>query len=165
MAKKKAKKEPTDDLEEDLSDLEDNEIEIALPKIDKKIEKEAKEISFDIDDSSEEDYDEEFELEDEEKPEILDYKYVKLNIHKVLSENDYELDLIGQSHGLCNILVKYLLNTEGVKLAAYKITNIEPPKIFIRLKNGHKIKDILFKSIESLREEVLEVEKLFQKLI
>ena len=165
MAKKKAKKEPTDDLEEDFSDLEEEEIEIALPKIDKKIEKEAKEISFDIDEKSEEDYDQEFELEDEEKPEILDYKYVKLNIHKVLSENDYELDLIGQSHGLCNILVKYLLNTEGVKLAAYKITNIEPPKIFIRLKNGHKIKDILHKTIESLREEVEEVEKLFSKLM
>ena len=165
MAKKSAKKTPADDLEEDFSDLEEEEIEIALPKIDKGIKKEAKEIPIDIDEISEEDYDQELELELEEEPEIPDYKYVKLNIHKGLAENDYELDLIGQSHGLCNILVKYLLNTEGVKLAAYKITNIDPPKIFIRLKNGHKIKDILYKSIESLREEVIEIEKLFQKLM
>jgi len=163
MAKKSAKKKPADDLEDDFSDLEEDEIEIALPKIDKKIEKEDKEISLDIDEITEEDYEQ--ELEDEEKPEIPDYKYVKLNIHKGLSENDYELDLISQSHGLCNILVKYLLNTEGVKLAAYKITGIEPPKIFIRLENGQKIKDILHKSINSLLVEVVEVEKLFQKLM
>ena len=73
----------------------------------------------------------------------------------------------GQSHGFCNILVKHLLDTEGVNIAAYKVTGIEPPKIFIRLDNlkDYKIKDILHKSIESLRSKVVETQKLFKKLL
>ena len=60
-----------------------------------------------------------------------------------------------------------MLDTEGVKAAAYKITGIVPPQIFIRLEDSTKvkIKDIIFTAIESLREEVLQVQKLFQKLM
>ena len=67
---------------------------------------------------------------------------------------------------MLNILVKHLLLIEGVNVAAYKVTNIEPPTVFIRLENSkdYKIKDILYKGIESLRKEVIEVQKLFKKL-
>ncbi len=53
-----------------------------------------------------------------------------------------------------------------VNVAAYKVTNIEPPTVFIRLENSkdYKIKDILYKGIESLRKKVIEVQKLFKKL-
>ena len=83
---------------------------------------------------------------------------------KGAKENDYTLSVEGQSHGLCNILVQHLLNTEGVNSAAYKITRINPPEIFIRLEDGFKVKSILFKAIESLRAEVTEVQKVFKKL-
>ena len=168
MAKKKGKKKPNDLFDEDLDDLEDEEIEITLPKIGTKpkdISEFEGEPPSPTGDITEEDYDAELELELEEKPEIKDYKHLKLEIYKVASEDDYELDVIGQSHGFCNIFVKHLLNTEGVKLAAYKVTKIDPSRIFIRLEKGKKIKDILHKGIESLREEVLQVEKVFEKLM
>ena len=60
--------------------------------------------------------------------------------------------------------MQHLLETEGVNSAAYKITKITPPEIFIRLEDGYKIKKILFKAIETLRTEVSEVQKIFKKL-
>ena len=168
MAKKKGKKKPNELIDDDLEDLEDEEIEISLPKIGIKTqdisELEGEPLSP-TDDVIEEDYDAELELDLEEKPEIQDYKYLKLKIYRLTSEDDYEVDIIGQTHGFCNIFVKHLLNTDGVKLAAYKVTGIIPSRIFIRLEKGKKIKVILHKGIESLREEVLKVEKIFQKLM
>jgi DNA-directed RNA polymerase subunit L len=51
-----------------------------------------------------------------------------------------------------------------VNSAAYKITRINPPEIFIRLEDGYEVKKILFKAIENLRAEVTEVQKVFKKL-
>jgi len=167
MAKKKPAKpvdeDELDDIEDDLLDKDDLESE------DTKVSdnSESKAISSSTEESdvdSEEEEEEPYEIEEE--PRYKDYRYLKLALIKTPGENDYELSVEGQSHGFCNILVKHLLQTEGVKAAAYKITGIVPPQIFIRLEeNGnHKIKDILFKAIESLRGEVLEAQKVFQKL-
>ncbi|MFX0144399.1 MAG: RpoL/Rpb11 RNA polymerase subunit family protein, partial [Candidatus Hodarchaeota archaeon] len=147
-----------DDLVEDL--LGDEQIERVYPKLEETKKKESIP-------PSEEEIIEEEEFELEEEPRFPDYKYLNLEITKGQSENDYELTIEGQSHGFCNIFVKHLLKTEGVNIAAYKATNIEPAKIFIRLENSkpYKIKDILHKSIESLREEVIGVQKLFKKLM
>ncbi|MHA2288979.1 MAG: RpoL/Rpb11 RNA polymerase subunit family protein, partial [Promethearchaeota archaeon] len=97
-------------------------------------------------------------------PELPDYKYLKLGMNKGARDNDYTLTVEGQSHGFCNIFVQHLLDTEGVNSAAYKITRINPPEIFIRLEEGYKIKEILYKAIETLRAEVTEVQKVFKKL-
>ncbi len=158
MAKKKTVK-PED--EDELDDLEDELIDDDIseyPELSEKKEKEIIPLSEDDDDIEEE---EEFEIEEEAR--FPDYKHLKLNLTKTVGENDYELVIEGQSHDFCNILVKHLLKTEGVNAAAYKVTGIVPAQIFIRLDKG-KIKDILFEAIESLREEVIEVQKLFQKL-
>ncbi|MFX1338060.1 MAG: RpoL/Rpb11 RNA polymerase subunit family protein [Promethearchaeota archaeon] len=87
-----------------------------------------------------------------------------MNLNIGFSENDYELQIEGQSHGFCNIFVKHLLSIEGVNMAAYKYTRIDPAQIFIRLEPGYKIKEIIQQGIESLREEVLDVQKIFKKL-
>jgi len=158
MAKKKAIK-TVDKDEDDLDDLLANEeIESVYPKLE--VEKEEESIP-----PSDEDIIEEEEFELEEEPRYPDYKYLNLELNTGVGENDYELLIEGQSHGFCNILVKHLLKIEGVKIAAYKFTNISPATIYIRLENKYKIKDILHKGIESLREEVLIVQKLFKKLI
>jgi len=159
MAKKKSV-EPDEDLEEDLSDLEDDKFESVYPEVNSKAQDKVKDTDLDAELAEDEDED---ELEDEEQPEIQDYKFLKLNLIRKTLENDYELEIIGQSHGLCNTFIRHLLNIEGVKVAAYKDIRIEPSKIFIRLENKkYKIKDILFKGIESLREDVLEVQNLFK---
>ncbi|MFX1571020.1 MAG: RpoL/Rpb11 RNA polymerase subunit family protein [Promethearchaeota archaeon] len=163
MAKKKAAK-PTENDEEELDDfvgelLEDAEIESVYPKIK---EKEEIKSPTSLEESMDEE-DMEFELEEEAR--FPDYKYLNLEIKRGVGENDYELFIEGQSHGFCNILVKHLLTLEGVNLAAYKYTKLEPATIFIRLEKGYKIKDILHKGIELLREEVISVRKVFEKLI
>lgn len=163
MAKKKSV-EPDEDLEEDLSDLEDDKFESVYPEVTSKTQDKVKDTDLEAELVEEEvEEEEEEELEDEDLPEIQDYKYLKLNLIRKTLENDYELEIIGQSHGFCNTFIRHLLNIEGVNIAAYKDIRIEPSKIFIRLENKkYKIKDILFKGIESLREDVLEVQNLFK---
>jgi len=164
MAKKKVVKpeeEDLDDLEDDLFD--DDEIDEEYPEVSEKKGKEEISSLQEDDDLISED-EEEFELEEEAR--FPDYKHLKLKLTKTMGEDDYELIIEGQSHGFCNILVKHLLDTDGVNSAAYKVTGIVPAQIFIRLDDSekYKIKDILFKAIESLREEVLEVQKIFKQL-
>jgi len=170
MAKKKkeeSEEEELPDLEDDISDLEDE--EIALPKIEKKEPEKEEEIAETptVDSGAEEGEDDEYDLLTDEEPEVIikDYKFVKPNIIKGVNEFDYELIMEGQSHGFCNILVKYLLDIDGVNIAAYKITNIDHPKIFLRIKDGYKIKDIIFKGISALQDELTVVEKTFSKLM
>lgn len=164
MAKKK-KTEAEEELDE-IDAFESQEIESIYPTMRKREEKEEEtEIeSMEVGEIPEEELEEEFGLpiEEEEKKE---YKYVDVNILKGKKESDYEVKVIGQSHGFCNILVKHLLNTDGVVLAAYKDTNLSPSQIFIRLEDGYKIKEILRKSINDLREEVVEVQEIFKKLV
>jgi DNA-directed RNA polymerase subunit L len=168
MAKKKKVEPEEDEFDNgDLDDFEEEEIEIAVPTLEKKPpakEKEKLPPPEDIlsDEVSMEDLAElEFEPE-EEKP---NYRFLDLKLIKGSKENDYELSIISQSHGFCNIFVKHLLKIKGVNIAAYKDTGLEPPTIFIRLEKGFNIKKILNQGIETLREEVISVEKLFQKLL
>ncbi|MFW9998842.1 MAG: RpoL/Rpb11 RNA polymerase subunit family protein [Candidatus Hermodarchaeota archaeon] len=163
MAKKKAVK-PEEKEEEEMDEfaeelLEDSEMDDIYPKLKEKKETKSKPTSLEetIDE-------EELEFELEEEARFPDYKYLNLRIKKGSGENDYELFIEGQSHGFCNILIKHLLDIEGVNIAAYKYTKIEPATIFIRLEKKCEIKDILHKGIELLREEVSEVQKLFKKL-
>ena len=165
MVKKKVVK-PEENEEEELGELADDlfgddEIDIEYPKV-KEEDLSSSPAIEEADTTSEEEL--EFELEEARFPE---YKHLDLSLNKGTGKNDYELSIEGQSHGFFNILVNHLLNIEGVNIAAYKVTKIEPSKLFIRLEDSKKfkIKDILLKAIESLRAEVLDVQKLFQKLI
>jgi DNA-directed RNA polymerase subunit L len=162
MAKKK-KAEPEED--NGFEDLEDDEVESAYPELGKKASDDLNKVEDAESFALEEEEDiEEFEYELEEEPEIPEYKHLNLILNRGITENDYELQIEGQSHGFCNILVKHLLNIEGVNMAAYKYTRIDPAQIFIRLEPSHKIKDIIYQGIESLREEVIEVQNTFKKL-
>ncbi|MHA1986876.1 MAG: RpoL/Rpb11 RNA polymerase subunit family protein [Promethearchaeota archaeon] len=170
MAKKKPTK-PAVEEEEELDDIEDelldeDDLSSDYPKKSDTPEKdETSTLAGDDDSVQGEEEEEPFEIEEE--PRYPDYRHLKLSLIKTLGDNDYELSVKGQSHGFCNILVKHLLSIEGVKAAAYKITGIVPPQIFIRLEENSEleIKDILVKAIESLRAEVVDVQKVFQKLM
>lgn len=149
MAKKPRKEEDIDD--KSGLDLFNNGAQELPPKFSG--EDDDDEIS-----DEEEDYDEEI-------IEKKNYKYLNLELTKGLNEKDHVLLIKGQSHGFCNVLVKQLLPLKGVTSAAYRITTIKPPEIFIRLENGYKIMDILFEAIESLRNESQEVQEIFKKLM
>ncbi|MHA1803823.1 MAG: RpoL/Rpb11 RNA polymerase subunit family protein [Promethearchaeota archaeon] len=165
MAKKK-KKDLNEDLENDLEFSADVPIESVYPSIkEQPSEKEA--AKAEKDDATIETIPE-VELEgalEEEGPEKPKYKYLDLHLLKDPEFNNYELTIEGQSHGFCNLLVKHLLQTEGVISAAYKSTELEPSKVFIQIRDNFDIKTILQKSIGSFREEVTSAQKLFEQLL
>ena len=163
MAKKKVEpKEEESDID-DKDPFDGEEIESHYPDLSKnsKTGSDAapEDVSEEIDENE---LEEGFEIEP--GPVLPEFKHVRLDMKKGLSDNDFTLIVEGQSHGFCNIFVEHLLKTEGVNSAAYKITKLVPPEIFIRLEDGYKIKKILFKAIEALRTEVTEVQKTFKKL-
>ena len=164
MAKKKAepKEEKLDSDDKDLFD--DEKIESHYPDVSNDSKSKEESVSIDVvdDEAEEEEEEESFEIEPEPEP---TYKFLTLAMKKGFRDDDYTLSVEGQSHGFCNIFVQHLLETEGVNSAAYKITKIEPPEIFIRLEDGYEIKKILYNAIENLRAEVGEVQKVFKKLM
>lgn len=147
------KKETIDELDEDLftSDV-DEEFPDLEPKEDDK----------DLGDLKEEEIESEKIYEKIEEIEEDYRKYMKLKLLKK-RENDYELIIDGQTHGFCNIFIKYLLMVEGVDMAAYKSTTIDPAKVFIRVKNGYNVMDLISKSIDMLETEVVKMQKVFKK--
>jgi len=163
LAKKKAepKEENLDTDDKEVSD--DEEIESHYPDVSNDSKSKEESVSIDVvDDEEEEEEDEGFDIEPEPEP---TYKFLTLALEKGVRDADYVLSVEGQSHGFCNIFVQLLLETEGVNSAAYKITKLVPPEIFIRLEDGFEIKKILYNTIETLRAEVGKVEKVFKKLM
>ena len=147
MGKKETPAKKEDDVEEVDEDLFSSEVDEEFPELEPK-EEEIKEEALD-----------ESDLEGEMDapvvvPEIIEeyYKYLKLKLKKK-RENDYELIIDGQTHGFCNIFIKYLLTVEGIDMAAYKSTTIEPAMIFIRVKNGYDIKKLISKGIDLLEKK------------
>jgi len=160
VAKKKAEPKKEDIDEEDLVD--DEEVESHYPDLSDNSKSKEESVTIDVVDDDDEEEEEGYEIEPEELP---TYKFLTLALKKGFRDDDYTLSVEGQSHGFCNIYVQHLLETEGVNSAAYKITIIDPPEIFIRVEDGYEIKKILYKAIEKLRAEVGKVEKLFKKLM
>jgi len=155
-----------EDVGEDLFDRED--IDSHYPDVSNESMKKDETPSAETPEQTEKfESEEELEEEVEQAPELPEYTILKLNIISGPGDNDYTLTLEGQSHGFCNIFVKHLLTIEGVIAAAYKITEIaiSPPQIFIRLKDGYKLKEIFHKGIDALRKEVAETQKVFKKLM
>jgi len=67
---------------------------------------------------------------------------MKLNITKE-DEEGFEIEIEGEDHTLCNLLVASLNKNDGVEFAAYKIEHplIGKPKVFLKLKNIEKKKN------------------------
>ena len=163
MAKKK--KEDSDEEEfEEIEEFESQEIESVYPKFETKGEVSA-EVSDEILTEEDEELQEDLDFVMEEEEEGPRYKYLDLQIKRGSGKNNYEIFIDGQSHGFLNVFVKHLLNLEAVDLAAYKKTDIEAPKIFLKLKEGYKIKKTLRDGIDSLRDEVVSVQKGFKGLM
>jgi len=159
MAKKKSE-ESIDEIDE----LMDEDIQSVYPEIEEEKEKLEEEEIGEFPEAEEE-LGEDLDFVIEEEEEVPQYKYLDIEIHHAEGKNNFEVIIKNQSHGFLNILLNHLLNLESVELAAYKKTNIELPRIFIKLKEGYNIKEILREAIDSLRNEVVDVQKLFKNLI
>jgi len=175
----KKEKDEEIDKEEEIEDIVDEEIQSVYPKfvseeeeaeVEEEVEEEvgteeAFEIEEGLEEGLEEEFEEELEFTIEEEVEGPTYKFVDLEIHRGDGANNYNIIVKGQSHGFLNLFIKHLLDLESVKLAAYKKTDIEEPRLFLRLNAGYKIKEALRAGINSLMSEIDEAKKEFKSLV
>jgi len=78
---------------------------------------------------------------------------MKINILKK-SGKELKIELIGSSHGLCNLLQKRLLEDKTIDFAGYDVPHplASNPLIYIRMKGDQKPEDALIRAIEKVRE-------------
>ena len=173
MSKKKEEDEEIDEVE----DIVDEEIQSVYPKFvseeeeveEEELEAEPIEEPVEVEEGVggefEEEFEEDLEFAIEEEVEGPTYKFVDLEITHGDRPNNYNVIVEGQSHGFLNLFIKHLLNLDSVKLAAYKKTDIEQPRLFVRLNEGYKIKEALRAGIASLQSEIDEAKEEFSKLV
>ncbi len=88
----------------------------------------------------------------EEEIQGREFKYLQIQIEK---DNDTEYYIIvrHQSHGFMNYLVAQVLKCKGVDFVAYKSTSLDPPRLYVRLEDGHDIKAVLKDALGKMRTE------------
>lgn len=77
---------------------------------------------------------------------------MKINIVKK-SGNELKIELVGSTHGLCNLIAKRLLEDKSVDFAGYDVPHplASSPIIYIRMKGKSKPEDALLRAIEKVR--------------
>lgn len=78
---------------------------------------------------------------------------LKINVVK-RSGNELKIEIVGSSHGLCNLLAKRLLEDKTVDFAGYDVPHplASNPIIYIRMKGRAKPEDALVRAVEKVRE-------------
>ena len=78
---------------------------------------------------------------------------MKVNVVKK-SKNELKIEIVGGSHGLCNLLTKRLLEDRDVDFAGYDVPHplASSPNLYVRTKGNAEPKDALIKAIKKIRE-------------
>ncbi len=78
---------------------------------------------------------------------------MKINVVKK-SGNELKIEIVGGSHGLCNLLTKRLLEDKTVEFAGYDVPHplASSPIIYLRMKGKTKPEDALVKAVEKVRD-------------
>ncbi len=78
---------------------------------------------------------------------------MKINVVKK-SGNELKIEIVGGSHGICNLLTKRLLEDKTVEFAGYDLPHplASSPNIYIRMKGKTKAEDALLKAVEKVRD-------------
>jgi len=77
---------------------------------------------------------------------------MKINVVKK-SDNELKIEIIGSTHGLCNLLTKRLLEDKTVDFAGYDVPHplASSPNIYVRTKGKAKPEEALFRALEKVR--------------
>jgi DNA-directed RNA polymerase subunit L len=77
---------------------------------------------------------------------------LKINIVKK-SGNELKIEIVGSTHGLCNLIAKRLLEDKTVEFAGYDVPHplASSPNIYIRMKGKSRPEDALIRAIEKVR--------------
>jgi DNA-directed RNA polymerase subunit L len=78
---------------------------------------------------------------------------MKVNVLKK-SDNELKIELVGSSHGLCNLIAKRLLEDKKVEFAGYDVPHplASSPIIYLRMKGANKPVDALIEAAKKVRE-------------
>ena len=78
---------------------------------------------------------------------------MKINIVKQ-SGNELKIEVVGGTHGLCNLITKRLLEDKTVEFAGYDVAHplAASPNIYLRMKGKAKPEDALLRAVEKVRE-------------
>ena len=78
---------------------------------------------------------------------------MKINILK-RSDNELKIEIVGGTHGICNLLQKRLLDDKTVEFGGYDVPHplASSPVIYIRMKGTAKPQDALIRAVEKVRE-------------
>lgn len=78
---------------------------------------------------------------------------MKINIVKK-SGNELKIEIVGGSHGLCNLLTKRLLEDKTVEFAGYDVPHplASSPNIYLRMKGKAKPEDALLRAVDKVRD-------------
>jgi DNA-directed RNA polymerase subunit L len=78
---------------------------------------------------------------------------VKINVVKK-SKNELKIEIVGGSHGLCNLLTKRLLEDKSVDFAGYDVPHplASSPTLYVRTKGNAEPEDAMVKAVEKIRE-------------
>jgi DNA-directed RNA polymerase subunit L len=70
------------------------------------------------------------------------------------SENELKIEIVGSSHGLCNLIAKRLLEDKKVEFAGYDVPHplASSPIIYIRMKGDNKPEGALIEATQKVRE-------------
>jgi DNA-directed RNA polymerase subunit L len=77
---------------------------------------------------------------------------LKINVVKK-SGNELKIEIVGGSHGLCNLLTKRLLEDKTVDFAGYDVPHplASSPNIYLRMKGKTKPEEALLRAVEKVR--------------
>lgn len=78
---------------------------------------------------------------------------MKINVIKKAG-NELKIEVVGGTHGLCNLLAKRLLEDKDVDFAGYDVPHplASSPNIYVRMKGDAKPEDALLRAVEKVRE-------------
>lgn len=77
---------------------------------------------------------------------------MKINVVKK-SGNELKIEIVGSTHGLCNLIAKRLLEDKTVEFAGYDVPHplASSPNIYIRMKGKAKPEDALLRAVDKVR--------------
>lgn len=78
---------------------------------------------------------------------------MKINVVK-RSGNELKIEIVGSTHGLCNLITKRLLEDKTVDFAGYDVPHplASSPNIYVRMKGKSKPEDALLRAVGKVRE-------------
>lgn len=78
---------------------------------------------------------------------------MKINVLKK-QDNELKIEVVGATHGLCNLLQKRLLEDDAVDFAGYDVPHplASNPIIYVRMKGSAKPEEALLRAIEKVKE-------------